>query len=87
MATGAIPLGVDSSAYIYGERVDEILAKFGEAPNEATLFKSELRQCWAHADTVHGFAARPALEHPPTIKAFHEANGLAEAFLRRTLGL
>ncbi|BEI86153.1 hypothetical protein CcaverHIS002_0604400 [Cutaneotrichosporon cavernicola] len=64
-------------AYIYGDRVDEIMNKFGKAPNEATFFK----------DTAHGFAARPSFEHEPTMKAFHDANGRAEAFLRRNLGL
>jgi hypothetical protein len=36
---------------------------------------------------VHGFAARPAFEHAPTLEAFHKANGQAEAFLRRNLHL
>ncbi|GMK54206.1 hypothetical protein CspeluHIS016_0107920 [Cutaneotrichosporon spelunceum] len=67
----------EEDAYIYGDRVEEIKAKFSKAPNEVTYFK----------DTAHGFAARPSFEHEPTMKAFHDANGRAEAFLRRTLGL
>ncbi|KAL1408228.1 hypothetical protein Q8F55_005034 [Vanrija albida] len=38
-------------------------------------------------DTVHGFGARPALEHAATRAAFEDANARAVAFARRHLGL
>ncbi|WVF68568.1 hypothetical protein IAT40_003337 [Kwoniella sp. CBS 6097] len=41
--------------------------------------------CVVHTDTVHGFAARPTLDHEPTKKAFEEANSSAIAFFRRHL--
>ncbi|WVQ96108.1 hypothetical protein IAU59_003210 [Kwoniella sp. CBS 9459] len=42
-------------------------------------------ECVVHKDTVHGFAARPTLDHEPTKKAFEEANASAVAFFRKHL--
>ncbi|OCF37151.1 hypothetical protein I316_01058 [Kwoniella heveanensis BCC8398] len=42
-------------------------------------------ECVVHPDTVHGFAARPTLDHEPTKKAFEEANSSAIAFFRKHL--
>lgn len=38
-------------------------------------------------ETLHGFAARPNLEHPPSKKAFEEANAAAVKFLQEHLKL
>ncbi|WWC65974.1 uncharacterized protein I303_108596 [Kwoniella dejecticola CBS 10117] len=42
-------------------------------------------ECVVHQDTVHGFAARPTLEHEPTKKAFDEANASAIDFCKKQL--
>ncbi|WVR08171.1 hypothetical protein IAU60_005217 [Kwoniella sp. DSM 27419] len=41
--------------------------------------------CYVHTETVHGFAARPVLEHEPTKKAFEEANATAVDFFKKHL--
>jgi len=40
-----------------------------------------------YSETVHGFAARPNLEHEPTVKAFEAANTASVAFLKKYLDL
>ncbi|WWC73564.1 uncharacterized protein I206_107536 [Kwoniella pini CBS 10737] len=41
--------------------------------------------CIVHTDTVHGFAARPTLEHEATKKAFNEANKSVVGFCENYL--
>ncbi|KAK6908792.1 hypothetical protein I203_102796 [Kwoniella mangroviensis CBS 8507] len=42
-------------------------------------------QCKVHKDTVHGFAARPTLDHENTKFAFEESNSSAVEFCRKYL--
>ncbi|KAK8849554.1 hypothetical protein IAR55_004889 [Kwoniella newhampshirensis] len=66
---------------LFGEDKLDELRKVAEAKmKEGLEFK-----CVVHEDTSHGFAARPALEHEPTKKAFEEANADAVAFFKKHL--
>ncbi|KAL7424999.1 hypothetical protein Q5752_000686 [Cryptotrichosporon argae] len=58
-------------------KIDDLKAAFDGRPVEFDVA--------VYADTNHGFAARPAMEHEPTRKAFHEANDAAVDFISRHL--
>lgn len=77
----------NDSQYISPDKVEQLKKIVADKQSSVEVYPGEPSiQCKLMIGTVHGFAARPAFEYEPTMKAFHAANEDAAVFLQKHVG-